>query len=45
LGGVLVAEAGPRWTLLVAGVVPVCAAVAGLAWQRRVVVAPVPEAA
>lgn len=45
LGGVLVAEAGPRWTLLVAGVVPICAAVAGLAWQRRVVVAPVPEAA
>jgi MFS family permease len=45
LGGVLVAEAGPRWTLLVAGVVPVCAAVAGLVWQRRVVLAPVPEAA
>jgi len=46
LGGVLVAEAGPRWTLLLAGVVPVAAAAAGLAWQRRVFVAgvPVPEA-
>ena len=45
LGGVLVAEAGPRWTLLLAGVVPVCAAVAGLVWRWRVVVVPVPEAA
>lgn len=39
LGGALVAGVGPRWTLAVAGVLPVAAAVAGLVWQRRLVVA------
>jgi MFS family permease len=48
LGGVLVAGIGPRWTLLLAGVLPVAAAAAGLAWQRRVGVLgrePLPEPA
>jgi MFS family permease len=45
IGGVLVAEVGPRWTLLMAGALPVVAAVAGLAWQRRAVGIPVPEPA
>jgi MFS family permease len=46
IGGFLVAGAGPRWTLLVAGVVPIVAALAGLAWwQRRFVAVPLPEAA
>jgi MFS family permease len=45
LGGALVAGVGPRWTLLVAGALPVVAAVAGLVWQRRVVLSVVPEPA